>query len=139
RINESNVIKEIDSQQQSNTYTRPELSTPYEAPRNEIEQKIAEAMQDLLGIEKVGIHDNFFELGGHSLLAIQAVTRIRKEWNVELPMRQFLFESPTVAGIAKIIDENLNQNQSEIAEMLEEIEQMETGEVEEILKNSELE
>ncbi|MEL6460698.1 MAG: KR domain-containing protein [Cyanobacteria bacterium J06621_15] len=139
RIDESNLIKEIDNQQQSNNYTRPELSTNYEAPRNEIEQKIADAMQDLLGIEKVGIHDNFFELGGHSLLAIQAVTRIRKEWNVELPMRQFLFESPTVAGIAKIIDENLNQNQSEIADMLEEIEQMETGEVEEILKNSELE
>ncbi|MEM7716008.1 MAG: KR domain-containing protein, partial [Cyanobacteria bacterium P01_A01_bin.68] len=139
RINESNLIKEIDTQQQSNNYTRPELSTAYEAPRNEIEQKIAEAMQDLLGIEKVGIHDNFFELGGHSLLAIQAVSRIRQEWNVELPMRQFLFESPTVAGIAKIIGENLNQNQSEIADMLEQIEQMETEQVEEILRNSELE
>ena len=141
RINESNLIKEIDSQQQSNTYTRPELSTTYEAPRNEIEQKIAEAMQDLLGIEKVGIHDNFFELGGHSLLAIQAVSRIRQEWNVELPMRQFLFESPTVAGIAKIISENLNQNtvQSEIADVLEQIEQMETEQVEEILKNTDLE
>ncbi|MCJ8278435.1 MAG: KR domain-containing protein, partial [Rivularia sp. ALOHA_DT_140] len=141
RINESNLIKEIDTQQQSNTYTRPELSTPYEAPRNEIEQKIAEAMQDLLGIEKIGIHDNFFELGGHSLLAIQAVSRIRQEWNVELPMRQFLFESPTVAGIAKIISENLNQNtvQSEIADVLEQIEQMETEQVEEILRNTDLE
>ena len=141
RIKESNLIKEIDSQQKSNNYTRPELSTAYEAPRNEIEQKIAEAMQDLLGIEKVGINDNFFELGGHSLLAIQAVSRIRQEWNVELPMRQFLFESPTVAGIAKIISENLNQNtvQSEIADVLEQIEQMETEQVEEILKNTDLE
>ena len=138
RINESTQTKITDSQQELNAYTRPELSTTYEAPRNEIEQKIAEAMQDLLGIEKVGIYDNFFELGGHSLLAIQAVTRIRKEWNVELPMRQFLFESPTVAGIGKIINENLNQNQSEIADMLEEIEQMEIEEVEENLKNSEL-
>ncbi|BAY81670.1 polyketide synthase type I [Calothrix parasitica NIES-267] len=138
RINESKQTKLIDENQQSNTYTRPELSTNYEAPRNEIEQKIADAMQDLLGIEKVGIHDNFFELGGHSLLAIQAVTRIRKEWNVELPMRQFLFESPTVAGIAKIVSENLNQNQSEFADMLEQIEQMETGEVEEILRDTEL-
>lgn len=136
RIHESTQIKVTNENQQSNTYTRPELSTSYEAPRNEIEQKVAEAMQDLLGIEKVGIYDNFFELGGHSLLAIQAVTRIRQEWNVELPMRQFLFESPTVAGIAKIISENLNQNQSEIADMLEQIEQMETEQVEEILKNS---
>ncbi len=141
RIKESNQTKLTDTQQQSNTYSRPELSTPYEAPRNEIEQKIAEAMQDLLGIEKVGIHDNFFELGGHSLLAIQAVSRIRQEWNVELPMRQFLFESPTVAGIAKIISENLNQDtvQSEIADVLEQIEQMETEQVEEILRNTDLE
>ncbi|MEM9926212.1 MAG: acyltransferase domain-containing protein, partial [Cyanobacteria bacterium P01_D01_bin.50] len=141
RIKESKQTKLTDTQQQSNTYTRPELSTPYEAPRNEIEQKIAEAMQDLLGIEKVGIHDNFFELGGHSLLAIQAVSRIRQEWNVELPMRQFLFESPTVAGIAKIISENLNQDtvQSEIADVLEQIEQMETEQVEEILRNTDLE
>jgi acyl transferase domain-containing protein len=139
RIDESTQTQVItETEQTLNTYTRPELSTNYEAPRNEIEQKIAEAMQDLLGIEKVGIYDNFFELGGHSLLAIQAVTRIRKEWNVELPMRQFLFESPTVAGIAKIISENLNQNQSEIADMLEEIEQMEIEEVEENLKNSDL-
>ena len=141
RIHESNQTKLTETQQQSNTYTRPELSTPYEAPRNEIEEKIAEAMQDLLGIEKVGIHDNFFELGGHSLLAIQAVSRIRQEWNVELPMRQFLFESPTVAGIAKIISENLNQDtvQSEIADVLEQIEQMETEQVEEILRNTDLE
>ncbi|MBE9214961.1 acyltransferase domain-containing protein, partial [Plectonema cf. radiosum LEGE 06105] len=139
RIHESTQIKVSDENQQSNNYTRPELSTTYQAPRNEIEQKIAQAMQDLLGIEKVGIHDNFFELGGHSLLAIQAVTRIRQEWNVELPMRQFLFESPTVAGIAKIIEENLNQNQAEIADMLSQIEQMETEQVEEILKKNDSE
>ncbi|MEM7579999.1 MAG: KR domain-containing protein, partial [Cyanobacteria bacterium P01_A01_bin.80] len=141
RIHESTQIQlNEETEATLNTYTRPQLSTTYEAPRNEIEQKVAQAMQDLLGIEKVGIHDNFFELGGHSLLAIQAVTRIRKEWNVELPMRQFLFESPTVAGIAKIVSENLNQNtvNSEILDVLEQIEEMETEQIEEILKNTDL-
>ena len=142
RINQSQQLQiSPETETTSNTYTRPELSTSYVAPRNEIEQKIADAMQELLGIESVGIHDNFFELGGHSLLAIQAVSRIRQEWNVDLPMRQFLFESPTVAGIAKIISENLAQNtvQSEIIDVLEQIEQMEAEQVEETLKNTDFE
>src|SRR4030066_1235848 len=41
--------------------------TEYEAPRNEIEEKLAEVWQKVLDIEKVGINDDFFELGGHSL------------------------------------------------------------------------
>jgi len=110
----------------SNHHTRPQLSSEYAAPTTAIETTVAEAMQELLGVEKVGIHDNFFELGGHSLLAIQAVTRLRKEFQVELPMRAFLFEAPTVAGIAKIIEENQSNdtNQAAIKELLNQIETM---------------
>jgi acyl transferase domain-containing protein/acyl carrier protein len=91
-------------------HARPTLTTTYVAPRNSIEQTVAEEMGDLLGIEAVGIYDNFFELGGHSLLAIQAVTRLRQVFQVDLPMRAFLFESPTVAGIAKTIEDNQVQD-----------------------------
>ncbi|MEM0981169.1 MAG: phosphopantetheine-binding protein, partial [Cyanobacteria bacterium P01_H01_bin.58] len=96
------------------------------------------AMQELLGIEKVGIHDNFFELGGHSLLAIQAVTRLRKEFQVELPMRAFLFEAPTVAGIAKIIEENQPKETDQLAleAMLNQIESMPMEEVKSQLSQS---
>lgn len=105
----------------SEDHTRPHLQTLYVAPRNEIEQKVADALQELLGIDKVGIHDNFFELGGHSLLAIQAVSRLRETFQVELPMREFLFESPTVAGIARIISES---EEKAIAQLLEQVENL---------------
>jgi acyl transferase domain-containing protein/acyl carrier protein len=116
------------------SHDRPPVSTNYIAPRNDIEQTVAIAMQELLGIEKIGVEDNFFELGGHSLLAIQAVTRLRQTFQVELPMREFLFESPTVAGIAKVIADNLNgnaamQNQQEILELLEQVEAMESEQI----------
>jgi len=75
---------------------RPDLDIAYVMPRNEVEQTIAQIWQDILGVEKVGIHDNFFELGGHSLLATQVISQMRKAFQVELPLRH-LFEAPTVA------------------------------------------
>ncbi|NJO80634.1 MAG: SDR family NAD(P)-dependent oxidoreductase [Cyanobacteria bacterium RM1_2_2] len=124
-------------------HSRPQLSTDYVAPRSDVEQTVAEAMQTLLGIEAIGIHDNFFELGGDSLLAIQAISRLRETFQVELPMREFLFESPTVAGIAKMISENRAKVDAQIEtdfqameSLLTQIEQMENDNVNTELKKS---
>ncbi|MEM7541140.1 MAG: beta-ketoacyl synthase N-terminal-like domain-containing protein [Pseudomonadota bacterium] len=88
---------------------RPELDTPFVAPRNELEGAVADAMGELLGIDGIGADDDFFDLGGHSLLAIQAVTRLRKIYGVDIPMRALLYGTPTAAGIAEVIQENLAQ------------------------------
>ncbi|WP_407882796.1 SDR family NAD(P)-dependent oxidoreductase, partial [Scytonema sp. NUACC26] len=84
-------------------HPRPQLSNAYVAPRNEVEQTIANIWQQLLGIEQVGIHDNFFELGGHSLLATQLISRMRETFQVELPLN-ILFEESSVAGLAERIE-----------------------------------
>jgi amino acid adenylation domain-containing protein len=69
------------------------------APRNEAEQKLAEIWQELLKVQQVGIEQNFFELGGHSLLVLQVTARIRRMFEVEVPVRS-VFEAPTIAGLA---------------------------------------
>ncbi|WP_144716281.1 condensation domain-containing protein [Flavobacterium anhuiense] len=77
-----------------------DLSTKeYVAPRTETEEQLAAIWQNLLGIEKVGIHDNFFELGGHSLLATRLVSMVRKELSVELSIRD-VFEYTSIEALS---------------------------------------
>jgi amino acid adenylation domain-containing protein len=70
-----------------------EFSTP-------IEEVIAGIWADVLRLEQVGRRDQFFDLGGHSLLATQVMSRIRKAFEIDLPLRA-LFESPSVAALAE--------------------------------------
>jgi amino acid adenylation domain-containing protein len=106
-------------------YARPALQNAYVAPRNGIEQKIAEIWQEVLGVEQVGVHDNFFELGGHSLLATQAVTRLREVFQVEIPLRSFL-EEATIANVAEAVTQSqvAQTDADELARLLAQIEAM---------------
>src|ERR1700752_1178328 len=99
----------VEKTETSALHPRPNLPTAYIAPSNELEQDLADTWQELLGIKQVGITDNFFELGGHSLLATMLISRLRKEFGVELSLRSF-FESPTVSGLALIVAERVIEN-----------------------------
>ncbi len=71
-------------------------------PRELTELRLLEPWCEALGVKEAGIHDNFFESGGHSLLAIRLLARIKGLFGVDLPLAT-LFESPTVAGLARSI------------------------------------
>jgi acyl carrier protein len=80
-------------------------------PRNTFEEVVAEIWQNVLKIERVGVHDNFFELGGHSLLATQVIARLDKLLHVELPLRGF-FQSPSVSALAAEIENKLGTGEA---------------------------
>jgi len=85
----------------------PETAAPectFVAPGSPVEEVLAGVWEELLGRERVSVHDDFFDLGGHSLLATQLAVRVRDLLGVELPLAQ-VFEHPTVAGLARILQE----------------------------------
>ncbi|MEO7536236.1 MAG: amino acid adenylation domain-containing protein, partial [Ferruginibacter sp.] len=89
----------IDKKALPNPATVEFLSNEYTPPRNEVEVKLAEIWQELLRVDRIGVHDNFFELGGHSLLAMRVISAIRRELETELAIKA-LFVNPTIALLA---------------------------------------
>ncbi|GGF50064.1 non-ribosomal peptide synthetase [Marmoricola endophyticus] len=73
-------------------------------PATPREQAVAALFGEVLGASEVGAEDGFFELGGHSLLATRLVALLRERLGIELPVRA-LFETPTVEGLARRIDD----------------------------------
>ena len=81
----------------------PETETAVTAPRNERERIVAEAFQEVLGLDAVGLDDDFFDLGGHSLLATRLVALLRDRTGVA-PALRTVFEQATVAALAETLE-----------------------------------
>ncbi len=82
------------------------ISNEYVAPRNETEERLTKIWQQLLGVERVGIHDNFFELGGHSLLVMRLIWGIRKELSEEVAVKE-IFIHPTIASLSTYLESRI--------------------------------
>lgn len=72
----------------------------YTAPRNEMEETLANLWASTLGVTKVGIHDNFFEIGGDSISATLMINQVKHTLNIDIPLG-ILFKSPTIADISE--------------------------------------
>ena len=92
------------------------------APRTPTEELIASMWMNILGVSKVGVHDNFFQLGGHSLLATQVASRLRRTYDIDLPLQR-VFDAPTVSELAVVVDQ-LRVNSDDIASLITEIKNM---------------
>ncbi len=72
------------------------------APRNSVEQLLAEIWVEVLGLTRVSVLDNFFELGGHSLLAVRLFLEIERSFHRSLPLAS-IFKAPTIKQLAAMI------------------------------------
>ncbi|MCH1883547.1 non-ribosomal peptide synthetase [Agrococcus sp. ARC_14] len=67
------------------------------------EAAVAAAFAEVLGVADVRADDSFFALGGHSFVAQPTIRAINEALGSELPV-QALFQAPTVAGLAELVD-----------------------------------
>ncbi|KAB8315461.1 non-ribosomal peptide synthetase [Tolypothrix campylonemoides VB511288] len=81
---------------------RPELTAAYQPPQSEIEKTIAQIWQEVLHLDKLGIHDNFFDLGGHSLLMLQVNNKLRAILQRDISVVT-MFQNPTIYSFAQYL------------------------------------
>jgi amino acid adenylation domain-containing protein/non-ribosomal peptide synthase protein (TIGR01720 family) len=75
-----------------------ETGIEYVAPRNDLEEKLVEIWQNVLGRDAIGINDNFFVLGGDSIKSIQIVSRMNQA-GYKIEMKD-IFMTPVIALLA---------------------------------------
>ncbi|MGE7676268.1 amino acid adenylation domain-containing protein [Lysinibacillus sp. NPDC094403] len=87
----------IDRKQLASMEVTTSLNSPYDAPENDIQQLLANAWENVLGIERVGIHDNFFHIGGHSLKVLEILVQVKK--HIPFLKIQDFFQHQTIAEL----------------------------------------
>ncbi len=75
----------------------PQLNneTDFEAPVNEVEEKLVQIWSNVLNIEKskISTSTDFFSIGGHSLTATALSGKIQRELDVEFPLKEIFIET----------------------------------------------
>ncbi|MCV2458214.1 amino acid adenylation domain-containing protein [Streptomyces sp. ICN988] len=71
------------------------------APADVVEQTLAVAWQQVLGLTGVSVHDDFFKIGGDSLLAVQ-LTRAVRDGGIAVTVAE-VFAHPTITELAVLV------------------------------------
>ena len=74
----------------------------YVKPQTELQRKLTNIMETVIGISPIGLNDDFFDIGGDSLEAIEYVSKAHNEgiyFNL-----QAVFDNPTVAELCEYIE-----------------------------------
>lgn len=80
------------------------VQTPPAAPASDTEQKLWELWREVLGRDAGSTADSFFDIGGNSLLATQVISRIRRQYGLDLPIHD-LFRYSTIRDLSARIDQ----------------------------------
>src|SRR5690606_27637919 len=82
-----------------------EKHTAYnQKPTDPIETRLRAIWKSYFPVQDLDLQDSFFDGGGNSMAAMAIVTAIRKEFSIELSIKDF-FEKPTLASVAGKIRE----------------------------------
>lgn len=72
------------------------------------EHKLLAIWSEVLGPHEVGLSDNFIDLGGDSLSAMLCISRVRREFGIELDIEDFFLDAVTVKSLGELIDAKMS-------------------------------
>lgn len=78
-------------------------SKNYQAPTNEVEEKLVDIFENVIGIQGIGVTDNFFEIGGDSFKSMRVAYKIQEAFDVKIELVDF-FNEPTIEMLALEIE-----------------------------------
>jgi len=87
------------------------LEIDYEAPQDEIEEKLKMIWEDVLQIKGIGRKHNVFEIGANSINSLKIISFIQKEFDAELSLGDLVL-NPTLSELAQNI-----RNETELSKM----------------------
>src|SRR5262249_9128626 len=73
-------------------------------PQTELEEKLAQIVSDVLGVDRVGLHNTFFDLGGTSVDLVKIHASIRDRLASDIKVVD-LFRRPTIALLADYLNQ----------------------------------
>lgn len=106
-------------------YTPPAPSRrEYEGPRSPAERKLTEIWQEILGVERIGIHDDFFALGGDSVLASRVLARMADVFSIRVEHLR-IFNAPTIEALARVVlaEKAGDAGEENVSRMIDEVEE----------------
>jgi len=74
----------------------------FAAPKDDLESRLVQIWESVLGVRPISVTDNYFELGGHSLVAVRLMKRIEEAFGKNLPIATLL-QAPTIEQLAVIV------------------------------------
>ncbi len=78
----------------------------YVKPSNEIEEKLVAIWEQVLDQKNIGVKDDFFDLGGHSIKAVLMLSKVNKQFSLNIDFTS-VFELRCISSLAKEIANNL--------------------------------
>ncbi|WP_274651223.1 non-ribosomal peptide synthetase [Paenibacillus humicola] len=94
----------VDRKQLPEPQTGGDLEQDFVEPRNERENELAQVWREVLGLERISVRDSFFALGGHSLKATILVSKLRKQLQAEIEIKD-IFTYQTIEKLAAYVSE----------------------------------
>jgi hypothetical protein len=85
-------------------------------PQTPLQKRLTEVWQEILAVSEIGLSDTFLELSGDSLRATQIVSHLNEIFPVQLSVRRFLVDCPTIAALAEVVEEMLIEKLDQLPE-----------------------